>query len=456
MSSTVVQRDEELTVQPAPRVKERVAGTRYLWKDNVRLWTHKGRWNSLNTKCVCGKTQPRFALTFGQKPVWCSKCPEKPLPAVNVVHRRCACGKASPVFGLEGDSRPTWCMSCSDKPVEAFNIVGTKCRCGKHKPSFGMVDDMPPIWCSLCPDKPDYAIDVYSKTCECGSAYPIFGLQSEMKRTWCAKCPGRPSDAVDVKHARCACGLARPTFGAELGSPALWCAQCPDKPTTATDVMNSKCPCGHVPLFGLTSDCKPLWCSICPAKPDIARDVVSRRCELCKLTTVGKYKPYCAPCFYHKHPDMTAPKAYRTREAHLFRQVLTDFPNVFRYDVPIDGGCSGRKPDLFADLLTHTVHGENDEHMHSNVQCENKRMMQLFLDTGCRPQVVIRFNPDKYVDASGIPQVSCFYLDADKKLCVDEERWQDRYQMFKSRLEYWLQNIPTKEVTTEYLFYDGY
>ena len=180
-------------------------------------------------------------------------------------------------------------------------------------------------------------------------------------------------------------------------------------------------------------------------------------CHLCRRVFIcNRYKHYCAPCYYHLHPELEQPKAYRTKEKHLFKRLLEDFPDVFRYDRQIDGGCSGRRPDVFSDRLTHVVIGENDEEQHRNVECENKRTMQLFVDTGNRPQVIVRFNPDSYVDSDDVKHPGAFSYDEKMVLRVNEDVFEERYVVFKQRLEHHLHTVPDKEVTVEHLFYNGY
>ena len=70
--------------------------------------------------------------------------------------------------------------------------------------------------------------------------------------------------------------------------------------------------------------------------------------------------------------------------------------------------------------------------------------------------MTIRFNPDEYIDNHGIKHESTFFLNNKRVLCVDEEQWEARYLVFKDRLRYWMENVPTKEITLEYLFFNGY
>lgn len=77
-------------------------------------------------------------------------------------------------------------------------------------------------------------------------------------------------------------------------------------------------------------------------------------------------------------------------------------------------------------------------------------MMQIFLDLGSRPIVFIRFNPDAYKD-NGVRVGGCF--DANMNI-IDEEEWRLRIYHLKDRLNVFLEDIPEKEITIEYLYYD--
>jgi hypothetical protein len=127
------------------------------------------------------------------------------------------------------------------------------------------------------------------------------------------------------------------------------------------------------------------------------------------------------------------------------------------FDTRLQGGCSGRKPDIFVDLYTHTVHCENDEDLHRNYMCENKRLMELFQDAGNRPQVQLRFNPDGYISADGKKHPGCF---KHNKLGVpvirDQAMWEKRMKAYLERLQYHLTHVPVGEVTVEHMFYDGF
>ena len=140
---------------------------------------------------------------------------------------------------------------------------------------------------------------------------------------------------------------------------------------------------------------------------------------------------------------------------------MTDFINEqFKHEVITfdkqTGGCSRRRPDVYIDKFTHVVITECDENQHRDTSCENKRMMELFQDFGNRPIVFIRFNPDSYINEENKKVLSSFKMH--KKLDVaiirDLKEWENRLNILKETIQHWLINIPEKEITYEYLFYD--
>lgn len=78
--------------------------------------------------------------------------------------------------------------------------------------------------------------------------------------------------------------------------------------------------------------------------------------------------------------------------------------------------------------------------------------MQIWQDLGNRPLVMIRFNPDSYIDDKGRKVRSCF----DKDCSVDEKEWDDRFAELKRTIEKWLIKVPTKEGAEQVnLFYNS-
>ena len=82
-------------------------------------------------------------------------------------------------------------------------------------------------------------------------------------------------------------------------------------------------------------------------------------------------------------------------------------------------------------------------------------MMQLFIDSGNIPMVVIRFNPDEYINENGIGIQSCFKYHKKWDIPIlDTTEWSRRFKKLIKRLKYHIENIPDKEIIVEKMFFD--
>jgi len=194
---------------------------------------------------------------------------------------------------------------------------------------------------------------------------------------------------------------------------------------------------------------------------------------------------YCAGCFYTTFPDVPNPRNYKNKE-----RAVTDFLNKRfseRFTMVFDrqvariqaasagaGGSpeaeecrsSGRKPDVFIDMGEWVVIVEVDEkqhrqHIYKTSSCETKRTMQIFQDAGSRPIVFLRFNPDGYKDAEGHVVRSPWTVDGrtgsvEHVAVENRARWEDRLETLADAINRVTSTRPTKEVTFEYLYFDGY
>ncbi|KAI9009601.1 hypothetical protein BC832DRAFT_590954 [Gaertneriomyces semiglobifer] len=63
---------------------------------------------------------------------------------------------------------------------------------------------------------------------------------------------------------------------------------------------------------------------------------------------------------------------------------------------------------------------------------------------------------DSYTDSEGKDHKSCFKLHNGLYIIADQEEWSKRCGKFRDRVLHHLTTIPSKEMTLEQLFYDGY
>ena len=124
-------------------------------------------------------------------------------------------------------------------------------------------------------------------------------------------------------------------------------------------------------------------------------DVIHDKCIECKEIRISniKYKKHCLRCFVYKYPEIEISKNFKIKERYVTDFLKDKFNNFdLNFDKIVKNGCSKRRPDAYLDLI------EIDEYQHFSYEkiCENKRLMELFIDFGKRPVVLIRFNPDFY------------------------------------------------------------
>lgn len=177
-------------------------------------------------------------------------------------------------------------------------------------------------------------------------------------------------------------------------------------------------------------------------------------CKVCKVTQINpKYRPHCGRCHFYLNPDKVETKRFKTKENTLYQALSKEFgESVFVYNRKIDGGCSGRIPDFFFECKTHSVIVECDEAQHIGYgeECENKRMLQIFVDLGNRPLVMLRFNPDGYTKKNETRVPTCFPRDKP----INQKEFDTRFKKLAKRVKHWLKTIPKREVTEEKFFFN--
>lgn len=171
------------------------------------------------------------------------------------------------------------------------------------------------------------------------------------------------------------------------------------------------------------------------------------------------YKGHCLFCFMHLFPDEKVARNYKTKETTVAHHVKERFPVIdWTCDKTIQGGCSRRRPDMLADLGSHVVIVEVDEHRHDEYECicENRRIMEISKDLGHRPVVCIRFNPDAYVGLDGAKVASPWRqnsVGANTVMKSHQAAWDERLSALSYIIAYWMIQKPEKMVEVIELYY---
>ena len=274
---------------------------------------------------------------------------------------------------------------------------------------------------------------------------------------------------IDIVSNRCACGSLSPCFGLPGKTPTC-CKAC--KTEDMVDVRNIRCACGKQMGFGLPGG-QAVACFGC--KTDAMIDLRHELCLQCgDVRANPKYRGHCVRCFIHTFPDEPVARNHKTKEraVQTFLQEHFGAERTLVFDRRVDhvasasgagpSTCdarSARRPDVFIDMGEFVVIVEIDEDQHESYDatCENKRVMQIFMDAGRRPMVVVRFNPDDYTDEHqrrikspwGIHKTTGVLIVRPAK----RKEWQDRLDTLRAASANSLEHPPAKELTTVHLFY---
>jgi hypothetical protein len=164
-------------------------------------------------------------------------------------------------------------------------------------------------------------------------------------------------------------------------------------------------------------------------------------------------------CFVHLFPDEKVARNYKTKETTVAHHVKQRFPIIdWTCDKTIQDGCSRRRPDMLADLGSHVIIIEIDEHKHDEYECicENRRVMEISKDLGHRPVVFIRFNPDAYMGLDGAKVTSPWRQNSVGAITVmksHQAAWDERLENLCSTIQYWMIHVPEKTVEVIELYY---
>ena len=256
-----------------------------------------------------------------------------------------------------------------------------------------------------------------------------FCMPHGRRRTRCKECSG--SSICEHGREKWRCTKCGGSSICQHGRIKCTCKECSGSSICAHDKMKSQCKkCGGSLL------CKA---------------------ELCETRGISKYNGYCLPCCIHLCPEIQVSRNYKTKENDVVSRIKSSFPDfTWVADKTIKYGCSARRPDLLLDMGTHIVIVEVDENKHTDYDCscENKRLMLLSQDVGHRPIVFIRFNPDAYEDQAGVSVKSCWKLNKlGIKTINKKEEWEERINVLKFQIQYWIDNPTEKTVEIIELFY---
>ncbi len=345
--------------------------------------------------------------------------------------------------------------------------------------------------CSACKENKDISLYYkgrnYCKECSENKRKCVHGVRKER----CKDCGGKELCIHDKRKEICIlCNGSQICFHDKIKSQCKecggnkicshnkrkdYCIYCNGSQICEHDIQKAKCKeckgiqiCEHSKIKSQCKECR--GSQICSHNIQKNKCIICNpncACKECKRVLVDKRSknyPLCQACFCNSYPDHEKSTLYKIKERYLRDELRVRFPDKdinMIFDKAVDGGCSKKRPDVLIDLLLYSIIIECDENQHKNYECENKRTMQLFEDLGNRPLLIIRFNPDNYIENNKKVE-GCFkplttIEDIYKRRFYDlnKEEWKRRVDVLEEVIRDKIrEDIPEKEVEEIKLFYD--
>jgi hypothetical protein len=300
---------------------------------------------------------------------------------------------------------------------------------------------------------------------------PCYNYEGEITRLYCSE--HKIVGMVNVKDRNRICKYdgckKRPHYGNKDDKLPTYCVV--HKKKIMSDITHKKCKhdrCEKIATYGNKNTKIISHCKQHSLKNMV--DLWHKKCICCKFSVVSnnKYGKYCAECFSIKFPEKYGNHLmrYKGKETIIRRLIKRYFNKKYPSisvvcDKIIDGqNCNVVRPDFRIEMLTHTIIIECDENQHKRYDkmCENKRLMQIYTALANRPLVVIRFNPDKYIDCEKKSHNELFYMGKTLKTVEINKKEAYRIIHLLKKIVFYikLKNVENlKALNLELMFYDN-
>ena len=411
-------------------------------------------------KCIICNNETALYNIEGNKPLYCRDCKKDNMILIHKL--KCyKCNDKTPTFNYPEFKKGRFCKGCSEEGM--INVKDKLCeKCNVKRPSFNIIGNKNPIFCNDC--KTENMFNVYQNICEYDDCddYALYNFEDEKRPKFCNK--HKEEGMKSLKNNLCIfkdCKF-QPSFNYENEKTRLYCSI--HSLNGMIDISRTKCIiCNDKrAIFNNYGEKTSLYCL--EHKTLFMINVEHKLCNtyMCGKRSIEKYENYCLTCYIYQYPDRPLSRNYKTKESDVVKFILNKFSQFsWISDKKILDGCSSKRPDLLLDLGYLVINIEIDENQHKSYEeiCENKRLMMISKDINHRNLILIRFNPDSYIE-NGIKKLSCWNINKETGYSTIkksyEKEWIIRLKKLEETINYWINpeiNID-KMINIIHLFFD--
>lgn len=375
--------------------------------------------------------------------------------------KRCPCGKADRFSRCIACNPKCACPDHPEKLKERCNICKVRqCkkhpenrsdRCNECRPDRGCIHKSDKLQCGIC--NPDRLCKVEGHTglaascrrcgkrrCEhdtdkdrCRACTPLAFCVCNREKSTCVKCQGS-GICKETNKRKSICLHCNGGYLCKHGKQKQECYDCDGANYCACKKQKKYCP-----IHGGNA-----LCVLC-------RDNYGRK----------KFQMHCDQCFKLKFPDeyKKIVKISKHKENEVVLRIRQRFPNLtITHDKIITGSGLLYRPDVLIETGSgkHKIIVEIDEHKHSSYGDKNEEKRTNDIVKKIQPQklVMIRFNPDSYINGFGERIPSCWAFVHKGFGIKEQEDWEYRMECLFNEIEYHINNCPEKQLTVVPLFYN--
>jgi hypothetical protein len=187
-------------------------------------------------------------------------------------------------------------------------------------------------------------------------------------------------------------------------------------------------------------------------------DVKHPLCKLCDYVYIQEsngYEDMCVSCYAFTYPNKEIVTNFLVKERFIVNYLKDKYSKYTWTHNKTISSCIKYRPDLLLDLGTHVVIIEIDEHQHNTnlyKECDLKRTMDILAEIA-RPVIMLRINPDNYVDKDKKKKHKSMFKKSGKKLVIDNAVWKERQVVIDETFAKCI-DVPTELLTHIELFFD--
>jgi hypothetical protein len=319
---------------------------------------------------------------------------------INVISKRCiyeGCTK-HPSFGMKDTNKKLYCKD--HKTNDMIHIGKKKCivqGCILNA-YYNYKNNRKTLYCNK--HKLDNMIYISNPICinhDCiKTAY--YNSPDEKKPLYCEehKDKDKSKNMINVKNKKCqhkGCSLDA-NYGL-INKKSQYCNE-HKKDNMINLIQETKCSienCNN-DYIDIVSDIK--YCLIHTPNKNL-EIIIKKLCKYCEIKENSEY--ICSDCNNIRNK----------KEWSIIRYLRKNINKRFEYNSSnMLQGCSIKRPDVYFDLLKHSIIVEIDEHQHNSYKdtCECARLNEIVNGIGGKSVIIIRYNPDVVKNNSKVLKIN--------------------------------------------------